>query len=218
MATLTSARLTRRRRSVRLRGIYIVLNEDERVEQTAQAALAAGVKIVQYRAKSGIRIDRLARLRSLTREHDALLIVNDDWRSAHDADCDGVHLGPDDDGFADVAPVRAANAEFIIGLSCGTANEAQHATASDIDYIGVGSIYSSPSKADAGEPIGIEGLIRVARSTPLPIAAIGGINAQNLGAVRRTGVAMAAVISAVAGDADPGRAARHLVEIWGAVQ
>lgn len=210
--------MTRRRRSVLLRGIYVILNEDERVEQTARDVLAAGVKVVQYRAKNGVRIERLARLRSLTRECDALLIVNDDWRAARDADCDGVHLGPDDDGFADVAPVRAANAEFIIGLSCGTVKETQHASASDVDYIGVGSVYASSSKADAGEPIGIEGLTRVARSTPLPVAAIGGIDAQNLAEVRRTGVAMAAVISAVAGYAEPGRAARHLVDIWGAAR
>ncbi len=216
MAALTSARVERQRRSALLRGIYVILNENERALTTAQGVLAAGVTVIQYRAKNGIHQQHLESLVRLVRERDALLVVDDDWRAALDAGCDGVHLGPDDDGFADVAPIRRANPAWIVGLSCGTAGEAMHAAASDVDYIGVGSVYATPSKADAGAPIGIEGLMRVARATPLPVAAIGGIGAQNLVAIRDTGVAMAAVISAIAGDANPERAARRLVEIWNA--
>ncbi len=100
----------------------------------------------------------------------------------------------------------------LVGLSCGTPAEAR--TAGDADYLGVGSVYATASKADAGTPIGIAGLLAVARETTLPVAAIGGIDAANLHEVRSAGVAMAAVISAVAAAGDAAAAARTLVELW----
>jgi len=197
-----------------LRGIYAIVNEGGADPLAiAGASLRAGVRIVQYRAKGGVVVDTLRALRRLTRQHEAFLIVNDDWRAALAFDCDGVHLGPDDDGFANVAPVRAALGRRLIGLSCGTADEAR-AAGTSVDYLGVGCVFPTGSKDDAGAPIGIEGLLSVARATPLPVAAIGGITAQNLSAVRDAGVAMAAVISAIAGDAEPAAAAAALVRIW----
>lgn len=215
MAAHAAARVTRAQRAVLLRGIYAIVNESERAPKIAQGVLDAGVRVVQYRAKQGLVAERLFSLRSLTRRYDALLILNDDWRAANDFDCDGVHLGPDDPGFAAPAALRAALGERLIGLSCGTVEEAQLADAAGVDYAGVGSVYATGSKVDAGEPIGIEGLLRVASATSLPVAAIGGVSAANLPQVRRTGVAMAAVISAVAGD-DPYRAAQQLVAMWNA--
>ena len=198
-----------------LRGIYVIVNEGAHDPvRIASAALDAGVRIVQYRAKTGVVPQTLERLRILTREHDALLIMNDDWRAAIAYNCDGVHLGPDDSGFANVAPVRDALGERLIGLSCGTVDEAREADASGADYIGVGAVYATASKADAGDPIGIDGLRRVASATRLPVAAIGGIGVENLRSVRTTGVAMAAVISAVAGAPEPRLAVEWLVRIW----
>jgi thiamine-phosphate pyrophosphorylase len=215
MAPHAAARVTRAQRAARLRGIYAIVNESERAPEIAKAALDAGVGIVQYRAKQGVVRERLAVLRALTHRYDALLIVNDDARAAGDFACDGVHLGPDDPGFADPAALRGPLGELLIGLSCGTADEARLADAAGVDYLGVGSVYATGSKADAGAPIGIEGLLRVARVTSLPVAAIGGIGVANLPQIRRSGVAMAAVISALAGD-DPYRAARELVAEWNA--
>ncbi len=209
MATHASARL---RRDASLRGIYAILNEDSTVLKRAHAVLDGGVRIVQYRAKSGIVAHTLQRLREITRERDALLILNDDWRSARRFDCDGVHLGPGDDGFADVAPVRAAFPEGLIGLSCGTLADVRGANAVDVDYLGIGSVYWTPSKSDAGDPIGVEGLRRLARAAAMPVAAVGGIDLARVAEVRATGVAMAAVISAIA--VAPERAARALIASW----
>jgi thiamine-phosphate pyrophosphorylase len=200
-----------------LRGIYLIVNEDEGKADPvalARAGLDGGIRIVQYRAKQGIVAEHLRALRALTRERGALLIVNDDAGAALEFDCDGVHLGPDDAGFAQVAPVRARLDNRLIGLSCGTVAEAEAAESGGADYIGVGSVYATGSKADAGEPIGIEALQRIAALSRLPTAAIGGIDTTNLAAVARTGVAMAAVISAVASDPDPTLAATRLVHIW----
>jgi thiamine-phosphate pyrophosphorylase len=213
MAAHAAPRVTRAQRAARLRGIYAIVNESERALEIAKAVLSAGVCIVQYRAKQGVVAERLIALRALTQRHGALLIVNDDARAARDFGCDGVHLGPDDPGFADPAALRAGLDEMLIGLSCGTVEEGRLADAARVDYLGVGSVYATASKADAGQPIGVEGLMRVAGATSLPVAAIGGISAANLPQIRSSGVAMAAVISALAGD-DPYRAARELVALW----
>jgi thiamine-phosphate pyrophosphorylase len=170
--------------------------------------------VLQYRAKQGIDAPHLQLLRTRTRERGALLIVNDDWRAALAFDCDGVHIGPDDDGFRAVAPLRAALGERLVGLSCGSVEEALRANADDADYIGTGAVYATASKADAGVPIRIEGLRRVAAVSRHPVAAIGGIGAAQMAEVRSTGVAMAAVISALAGAREPRTAARALVEAW----
>ncbi|MGB6712867.1 MAG: thiamine phosphate synthase [Candidatus Cybelea sp.] len=212
MATNAAARVTRRQRAELLRDIYVIVNEDARAIELAQAVLTAGVRILQYRAKTGLSGDRLRALRALTRERDALLIMNDNWRAAVEFDCDGVHLGPDDAGFDRVASVRAMLPERLIGLSSGTIAEAK--AAGDADYLGVGSIFATGSKNDAGEPIGLDGLQAIAACTLLPIAAVGGLTAARLPEVRRSGAAMAAVISAVAGAPAPGCAARELIEAW----
>jgi len=206
--------LTRVQRRALLHGVYCIVNESADCVRIAGDALAGGVRILQYRAKLGISGDTVRALRELSRAHAALLVVNDDWRAARDFDCDGVHLGPDDDGFRAVAAVRVALGEGLIGLSCGTAAEARDADASDADYAGVGPVYATASKDDAGEPIGIDGLKEVAAATRLPVAAIGGITGENVAAVRESGVAMAAVISAIADAPDRMSAAERLVCAW----
>jgi thiamine-phosphate pyrophosphorylase len=211
-----TALVSRARRAEKLRGIYVIVNEDARAPQLARAALDAGVKVLQYRAKGGVNLGHVQLLRQFTRAHHALLIVNDDWRAVLAYDCDGVHLGPNDEGFGAVATVRAALGDRLIGLSCGTADEVRFANSEDVDYLGVGSVYATGSKADAGAPIGIDGLRALAAESWLPVAAVGGIGITQLDDVRATGVAMAAVISAVADAPDPKAAAATLVERWNA--
>ncbi len=203
---------THGRRIALLSGIYVIVNDGPRALSIARAALDAGVRIIQYRAKRGIDAEHLRTLRGMTQ--DALLVLNDDWRSAKTFGCDGAHLGPGDDGFDDASRVRSAWPDGIIGISCANERDAHAAERGGVSYLGVGSVYATASKADAGAPIGIEGLRRVAAATHLPVAAIGGITEANLAEVRRSGVAMAAVIGAVAEASDPRAAACRLVEIW----
>jgi len=214
MAAHQTARIARAERAARLHGIYAIVNDDARTLELAAAALEGGVRVLQYRAKRGIDAVTLEIVRERTRACGALLIVNDDWRAALAFDCDGVHLGPDDEGFAEVAQVRDALGERLIGLSCGTVAEALQANDADADYLGVGAVFATSSKSDAGGPIGIAGLRRVAAASRYPVAAIGGIDLSHLAEVRASGVAMAAVIAAIAQARDPLRAARALVERW----
>jgi thiamine-phosphate pyrophosphorylase len=204
----------RRQRRALLHGIYVIINAGPHVLELARAALDAGVRIVQYRAKGSIDASDLERLRRDTFARDALLILNDDWRAARAFECDGVHLGPDDDGFTQIATVREQLPNGLIGLSCGTLEEVRYAKDADVDYLGIGSVYATGSKTDAGAPIGTASLQTLVRAAGVPVAAIGGITVATIPEIRRSGAAMAAVISAVSAALDPRRAARELVAAW----
>ncbi|MBV8600527.1 MAG: thiamine phosphate synthase, partial [Candidatus Eremiobacteraeota bacterium] len=84
------------------------------------------------------------------------------------------------------------------------------------DYVGVGSMYPTASKADAGPPIGPAGVRAVVEAVRIPVAAIGGITLERIPEVRATGAAMAAVITAISRAKDRRLAARALVEAWDA--
>jgi len=199
-----------------LHGPYAIVNDGPGALAIAEAALAAGMNIVQYRAKEGIDPKRLRESIGLAHAHHALLICNDDWRAAQEAGCDGVHLGPGDDGFADPARVRAAWPEAVIGLSVGSSDELRGCDSAAVDYFGVGAIFATTSKADAGAPIGLDGLCAIANETTLPICAIGGITPERLASVRASGATMAATIAALAEAADPVEAAHRFVVAWDA--
>lgn len=216
MATDATRRISRRQRAALLHGIYVILNAGPHVVTLANAVLDAGVRVVQYRAKTGIDGLDLQHLRRLTIEHDALLILNDDWRAAIAFDCDGVHLGPDDDGFAHVAAVRESLSDGLIGLSCGTLEEVRAANAAAVDYFGIGSVYATASKEDAGAPIGTPALRTLVSAATKPVAAIGGITTATIPEIRHAGSAMAAVISSISTAPDPQRAARELIAAWNA--
>jgi thiamine-phosphate pyrophosphorylase len=200
----------------RLAGIYVIVNEGRPDPVTiGRAALAGGARILQYRAKTGIVPDHASALRELTRAYDALFILNDVWSAVRTYAADGVHVGPEDANLADLSRIRAAIGDALLGVSCGTEEEARLAERGGADYIGVGAVYATSSKADAGAPIGIAGLHRVAAATHLPVAAIGGITLDAIYEVRAAGAAMAAVISAVSAAPDPQLAAEALVREWG---
>jgi thiamine-phosphate pyrophosphorylase len=208
--------MTRAQRAAKLRGIYAIVNENAQCDpvELTSAILQGGARIVQYRAKSGIVAAHAHAMRDLTRTYDALFILNDEWRAVDRYDADGVHIGPEDAQNHEMSAIRAALADRVIGVSCGTPEEARAADAHDADYVGAGSVYVTSSKADAGDPIGIAGLSAVAAATRLPVAAIGGITLAELHDVRESGVAMAAVISAIANAEDPREATAALVREW----
>lgn len=208
--------MTRAQRAALLHGIYAIVNETADPDPVAltRAILDGGARIVQYRAKGGIVAQHARALRDLTRACNALFIINDDWRAVQTYDADGVHLGPEDAVPEELAAIRAALRDRLIGISCGTPEEAKLAEGADADYIGVGSVYATDSKADAGDPIGVAGMLRVASATRLPVAAIGGIRQRDISEIRGGGVAMAAVISAISGSADPRAATAALVRVW----
>jgi thiamine-phosphate pyrophosphorylase len=201
--------------SARLRLMVITdagLAAPRTVEDVVTEALQAGAPAVQLPDKAAEPrhlLEQALRLRALTREWNALLIVNDRMDVALAAGADGVHLGPDDLPVAAVR--RAAPPRFIVGFSSDDPSVATAAVRSGADYIGCGTVYATISKADAGETIGAAGLDRVATVVPAPVLGIGGIDvdrAEELAATSATGIA---VIAAVMSAPDPARAVRELL-------
>ncbi len=183
-----------------------------------RAAVAGGATAVQLRAKDlpDSELAALAReAAALCRRAGVLFLVNDRVEVARLAGADGVHLGQDD------APPAAARAllgrEAVVGVSCATAAEARAAAAAGADYLGVGSIYATATKPDAGEPIGLAGLRRVRAAVALPLVAIGGITPANAAAVVRAGADGVAVVGAVTRAPDMEAAVRTLRALLDAV-
>lgn len=208
------------RRLARLKGLYVLTDMSPRPgrgpEELVRAALRGGAGIVQLREKSLTTPDlvRLAkRLNRIARAHGALFIVNDRVDAALASGADGVHLGPDDMSPADAR--RLLGAERLVGVSVGTIDEARLA-APHASYFGVGAIFASKTKADAGLPVGVRRLREIGQACPgLPLVAIGGIHEGNIAEVARAGASAAAVVSAIARTADMQRAARRLARGFG---
>ena len=202
----------------RLAGLFVLADDDPRwrcgpVAQ-AEAACAAGAAVVQLRAKHSSDqsiLTAAAEIRRVTRAAGALFFVNDRFDLALLADADGVHLGQQD-----VPPARlpeSARARLLVGRSTHTLEQARAARAEGVDYVAFGPLFDTGTKAQAYPARGLAELALAARAVaPLPLVAIGGIDAARARGVRAAGAAGAAVISAVADAEDPAGAARALVD------
>lgn len=168
------------------------------------------VQLREKRASTREIIELGQLLHRVTRKADVPLIVNDRLDVALALDAEGVHVGQDD------MPAPMARTLIgphrILGVSAGTVEEARRAEEQGADYLGVGDVFGTPSKPDAGEPIGVEGLRRIAEAVTIPVVGIGGITVENVALVINAGAAGVAVISAVVGGSDPAAAARQLIE------
>ncbi len=183
-------------------------------EEIAAAAVAGGATVVQLRDKELTTrqlADAAARMLAVLRPAGVPLVINDRADVALAVDADGVHVGPDD------LPVEVARRILgpsrLVGASAGTVEEAVQAERQGADYLGVGSVFETSSKSDAGPPIGVEGLRRIVQAVRLPVVAIGGITHANAAQVIRAGAAGVAVISAVVAASDIAAATRSLVEV-----
>jgi thiamine-phosphate pyrophosphorylase len=184
-------------------------------EDVAVAALEGGARIIQFRDKEIDDEEFTAvarRLQQLTWKHNAFLIINDRVEIAVAMGADGVHVGQQDLAFTEVK--RLAHPGMIVGVSATNYSEAAALAKAGVDYLGVGPIFPTPSKADATPPIGLVELARICRELPIPVVAIGGITESNLPAVIETGVAGAAVISAICAAPDMKAATGGLLRAW----
>ncbi|MCD6156299.1 MAG: thiamine phosphate synthase [Candidatus Atribacteria bacterium] len=167
--------------------------------EVAREAILGGATVIQLREKNlttRAMLEEALELRKLTRELNTLFIVNDRLDVALAASSDGVHLG-EEDLPVDVARRLASN--LIIGSSCDTVERARELERLGADYLGVGTVFPTATKKDAGEPIGLSRLKEIKQAVSIPVVAIGGINLSNLDAVLSTGVDGVAVVSAIVG-------------------
>jgi thiamine-phosphate pyrophosphorylase len=174
----------------------------------ARAAARGGATMIQLRLKDAPPRTQVEVARALLAALPAEvpLIVNDRADVALAAGAAGVHVGADD--LPAAALRRVVPDGFIIGASVGC--DAEVAGASGADYVGIGPVFPTGSKADAGDAIGIAEVARLAARCGLPAVAIGGIDATNAAAVMTSGVRGVAVIRAVFATVDPRDAARAI--------
>lgn len=179
-----------------------------------EQAIKGGVTIVQLREKevTSKKFYNLAlKVKEITSKYNVPLIINDRIDIAMLVDADGVHLGQQD------VPVIEARKIFgttkIIGLSASNIDEAKKGVLDGADYLGVGAIFPTKTKLDAKEN-SIENLKNIKQEIKIPIVAIGGINYENIIEISKTGVAGAAMVSAILGNGNIEEATKNIKKIW----
>jgi thiamine-phosphate pyrophosphorylase len=181
----------------------------------AQAAVRGGATVVQFRDKMMTDAEFAAtatRLLEITRPAGVPLIINDRVEIAIAVGAAGVHVGQHDAQVREVR--RSLPANMIVGGSATNLAEAIEVSDAGADYLGVGPVFSTGSKADATPPMGTEELASICRAVRQPVVAIGGITPQNLEQIIKAGAAGAAVIAAVAEAPDMVGATTELADIW----
>jgi len=203
----------------KLTGLYAITNATQTNQQQlindVEQALLGGARIVQYRDKTTQhkqRCNTARRLRKLTRQHNALFIINDDVTLANDSHADGVHLGQDD------LSISAARAQLgptaIIGVSCY--NDfllAKQASDNGADYIAFGRFFPSRTKPGAIKA-DLKTLQRAKRELDIPIAAIGGITTENADTLINAGADMLAVVNDIFSRGDIKATALHYQKLF----
>ena len=174
---------------------------DKDLYTVVEDALKGGITLFQFREKGKgalegkEKLELAIKLQNICKKYNVPFIVNDDIELALEIDADGVHVGQDDLG---VDEIRKLMPNKIIGLSIGNEEELKQSKVEYVDYVGVGPVYVTQSKDDAGGAIGYEGLELMRRFLPqMPLVAIGGIQTQHIKDVMKTNVDGVSIISAI---------------------
>lgn len=198
--------------------LYLILDPAQTrgrdIVAVADAALRGGATMVQLRWKDGGAREFAALARQLVdvlEPHGIPLIVNDRVDVAWASGAHGAHVGQGDLEVPDVRAMLGRRA--IIGLSITNATEARDVLDSDLDYVGVGPVFETTTKADAAPALGVPGFAEVRSMLHLPAIAIGGITTSNGAALLKAGADGLAISSAICGADDPHRATREFAAL-----
>ena len=187
------------------------LMTSDTIEEGVELAIKGGATIVQLREKTcdGKEFLRLAQsVKEVTDAYEIPLIINDRIDIALAVDADGVHLGQKDIPAAAAREILGRHK--IIGVSAYSAELALQAQKDGADYIGVGDVFGTSTKADTHH-VSVEELRKIRKMVKLPIVAIGGVQADNIQKLKGTGIDGVAVISAVLGAEHINEAAEEIV-------
>ncbi|MBM6507824.1 thiamine phosphate synthase [Staphylococcus pasteuri] len=175
--------------------------EQKSIKTVLTQALEAGITMFQFREKGENALkdnekEKLAKeLQSLCQSYHVPFIVNDDVSLAKKINADGIHVGQDDE---DVKAFAYDFQDKIIGLSVGNISEYETSDLTNVDYIGVGPMFNTPSKSDASEPVGPEMIKQLRqRIGAFPIVAIGGITEENVKSIADANADGISIISAI---------------------
>lgn len=170
--------------------------------EVMEEAILGGVDIIQLRDKTSAKPELLRKaraLRELTRKHQVTFIVNDHIDVAIEADADGIHLGQ---GDLPIMEARRIIGNKIIGISTHALHEAQLAERQGADYIGVGPVFPTATKADVVDPVSVSYVREVAQTIKIPFVAIGGIKLHNVDEVIAAGATRICAVSEIVGSRD----------------
>lgn len=182
--------------------------------EIAALAYKGGADAVQLRMKDAdgrVMLEQAKRIAAMAAERDRFFFVDDRVDIAMASGADGVHLGQSDIPVEDARRIMGDDA--IIGVSVQTVEQAERAVENGADYLGVGPVFRTSTKPDAGEAIGLGPVFEIRRAVDVPVVAIGGINRGNIQDVIRAGADSAAVVSAVVAQEDPAAAAHELRDL-----
>lgn len=189
--------------------------------EQVEAALKGGATMVQMREKGLTNdtvqdyLEEARSLRALTERYKVPLIIDDNIKLALLCGADGVHVGQND---MDAAQARALlGSDKILGVTAKTVEQALKAQEQGADYLGSGAVFGTSTKVDA-LPMTMERLGEICRSVSIPVVAIGGICLENIGKLKGSGAAGAAVVSGIFGAEDiegTVRQMREMVGEWG---
>jgi len=196
--------------------LYVILDAallNNSPQDCAQELAAAGVRLMQYRDKAACARDLLKTSRELVsslKAHGASLVVNDRPDVAALAGATGVHVGQDD--LTSEQARAVVGKEMLVGVSTHSLEQFRRATSTSADYIAVGPIFGTTSKANPDPVVGLELLRQVRALTDKPIVAVGGITLERAPSVIAAGADCVAVIRDVVCAASPGERARRFLE------
>jgi thiamine-phosphate pyrophosphorylase len=166
-----------------------------------EEAIHGGITLFQFREKGegaltgNEKIKFAKQLQSICKLHNIPFIINDDVELAIALDADGVHIGQEDES---ARLVREKIGNKILGVSTHNLKEVENAIEEGADYIGIGPVFPTSTKKDAGEVQGTTLIKEVrARGIEIPIVGIGGITPQNAGTVIKSGADGVSVITAI---------------------
>lgn len=182
--------------------------------------LSQDITVFQYRDKGthwGNQADRtqyVLALRHSALAHGVPFIVNDDMQLALDVGADGVHIGQSDEALVSIK--KRLPEEMGLGLSINTLQQMKQVTDTRIDYLGLGPLFATSSKADATDPIGVENIARYqeANALNLPIVGIGGIRLEDLHDLKKSDLAGVAVISLLTQALDLDETIKQMKMMW----
>lgn len=191
--------------------LYLVTSPMDNLLTTVESALQGGLTLVQYRHKDNhdlVKLKEAYKLKQLCQKYESLFIINDRIDLAIAVNADGVHLGQTD--FPVGLARQMLGQSKIIGKSTTNAQEMAKAIADGADYIGVGPVYETPTKAGK-KPAGLEYVRYVQKNATIPWFAIGGINLDNIGDVIKAGAQRVAVVREIMCAENPQEVTRNLI-------
>lgn len=181
--------------------------------EIARQLMEAGVRLLQYRAKNlaaGEMLRTAIEIAKIAQQQGANFFVNDRPDVACLAAADGVHVGQDD---LSVEQARAVmGKDRWVGISTHNQEQFERAVATSADYVAIGPIFATTSKANPDPVVGTDLLRRLRPLTERPIVAIGGIRLEDAAEVIEAGADSVAVISDILRAANPARQARQFIE------